>query len=568
MSYALREKTVTASYPSIRLTLFAACASATLLALFYARFGDVDPVIKPFLQRAADGTLYSLDFGISNSIIPRSSPIFSMLSSLGLDLSQPVITMGAHLICCLLAGIAVWKVVTRVFGIADPVLRPLMMIAMAFADRKFFPFHKGDWISCYDFSFSATAVAIRFWFVYFALTGRYSAMCLTLIPINILTFKVGWLPTLVAGAMMVGARVSSKAAWASLALAIAPAVYIQIFQPVSIAPEDVRTVFDEINARFALEDNPFRAPFMGAALFLLGCGAIWLGALKAPVPSAKLFMRCTVLISLAAFFGGGFYLTLGHKLIAIPALVWLSPMRALELASFLIYLCLAAKILTAESLSDLEKALLFFAIVLYRTTGEGLTHISIIVFALIAAAALLYAARRFSPKLARILAMPTVKLSLLAVLLLPALTVQGIRTAGGLNRLMLHPTLGFVERDAPIGILAAIRQRPDDARLIFLRHDGREFVTEQNWNFAARKSSLDGNTYYLVRASDIEQQHQLDDFVTKITDALDGGQPIGVELREQARALRAHVVLPAGHEEQFPGWMRKTETGGWVELAP
>ncbi len=568
MSDILRARTAAVSSPSLLAIVYTASIAAALLILAFARFNDVAGVIKPFLQRAADGSLYSLDLGIANSIVPKSSPIFTVLSALRLDLTHPAFLVGAYLACSVLAGVAVWRIVSRVFGVEDPWLQPFLLLAAAFAEQKLFPWHKADWLSAYNFSFTAVATALRFWFLYFALTGRHAAMCATLIPINFLTFKVGWLPTLVAAAAMIAARVSSKAAWAALAVSLAPVAYVQLFQPVSVAPEDARALFDAIGAAFGKEDNPFQAPVIGVALFLLGCAALWTGDIGAPRPAAKPFVRPAILISLATLVGGGFYLTIGYKVFAVPAIAWLSPMRALELASFLIYLSVAVKVLTTEKLGDPEKALIFLALVLYRTNGGGLTVIALAALALILIAALIYAARRYSARAARLLAAPFFDLRLLAILMLPLIVFQGVRMAEGWNRWTYRPALGFVSRNAPLGMLAAIRERPQDARYLFLAREGQAWVGKPEWNAAVRKSSLSGDAYYLTRASDIERQGQLDGFVSGVTGALDRGRDLSAGQRAKAKEFGVAAVVPASLRDRFPGWTEASQADGWLELKP
>ena len=71
---------------------YAALCVAFLIAIL-DRLHYVHDSIRPFLQRAADPTLYNLSYSIPRSVVPNASPVFDWLAALRIDLVTPWFTV-------------------------------------------------------------------------------------------------------------------------------------------------------------------------------------------------------------------------------------------------------------------------------------------------------------------------------------------------------------------------------------------------------------------------------------------------------------------------------------------
>lgn len=532
----------------------------------YARFNGVNYVILPFLQRAIDPSLYSLDYYITHAIVPKSTPLFAAIGFLHLDITTPWLVVSFYVACVFGSGLAFWRIFNEVFQIQDKTMRVALMFATTFADAKLTDFGKSGWILDHNFSFTFLAAAIRCWFLFFALTGRLGWMCATLIPINLLTFKVGWLPTTFAVALLFTQR-GRWQYWALILLSMVMPIWSALSSHIQLDPGEARAMFSALIAEHGAEDNPFGGPTGSAFLYLLGTVFVWFRLVDFPSDVAGRLL-ILVALSFAVFLFGGVYLSWGYQVWAWPVAVLLSPSRALEMASLVIYVVALIWIIRTPLLCLPERTALFVAALTLKVTDEG-TWILIPV-TLAAAAVGCAALRLFLTR--EIPAQPTDK-SLKAFMVVVAVLAPvfgGLFLSGFVGHRVIYnydSRLGFYNAALPgdtAAMLKAVASEPGDRRIVFVQREGESWAPVL-WNNLVRKSSLLGDIYYMPRLDQMKELQRQNELAIRIATAVKTGVLDETD-RDQLRKLGASIIVPASAAQSLSGFHTRRSYGSWVEL--
>lgn len=537
--------------------------------MLIARFQNVNPVVFPFLQMAADPSLYAADVYLRNAIVAGSSPLFPLLAAVRFDITQPAPVVALYLLAAALGGWAVHRLLTEALGVRDRLTALMLLFLAIFADAKLMAFHKGGWIFEHNFSLTMLAATGRLWFVYAALTGRSLLMTAVLIPINLFTFKVGWPLVLIAGALMLWRRERAPWPWLLLALSMVGPAWAALSGSADLSMQEARAVLDTLKAAHATEDDPFAISWASKLLFAGGVAFLAWRATAFPEP-VRSALRVTAAVSVAIFVGGGLYLAFSALLPPVPAVVLLSPARALETATLLAYLVALVEVARARSLKATEKVPLLLALAILKVTPD-LTWIAL-ALALTLAAGAVWVVRTWAERRVPIVGRLASGLSLplligLAAPLMGA--VFALNLTGGRMVHVYQTGLGFRDASIPAEastMLAAMRQEQADRRRVFIRPigDGWEAVA---WNAYARSSGMVGDVYYLPTPALIERQTRMNTLVGRLVAELESGRVSAVTAVGLGRC-HAHLVAPRSAAPALPGWTVVKPYGGWAEFKP
>ena len=541
---------------------------AGLALLLYARFNAVNAVIMPFLQRAVHPELYGLDSYITHSVVPRSTFAFEWLAWFHLDLTQPGFLVPTYGLVTAMCAAALWRILGKSFAVNDPLIRVALMFALAFADFKLIGFNKSSWMLEHNFSFTFLAAALRFWFLAFLLEQRVVAMTALLIPINILSVKVGWPLVGFAALAMIGLRCWSPWAWGLLAISLILPGWAAVQDATHLDPAGNAYVFAAINQFHAAEDNPFAGPAWQTPIFLVG---IAFGLWRLRGLSARLIVPIgAVLIgSLLVWAIGGIYLTWGWQIRPIPLAILLSPARAMELAALLIYLLVLLWILERPRLGGVDRALFILSVLLLKITDDAKWIKLAIALAVLG---LLWAGlRRLLAQ--RGIALPRWLDALPAPVILAGLAVPiglffALNLAGQRTSYRLDPVLGFRDAAIPADALPMLRQiatERGDRRILFVTR-GKDWQIAE-WNMLVRKSGLVNDPYYLALPAEIERQQM----ANQNGDLIVAGLRQGLVNPEAARYMLQQdvsLIAPLTAQAALPGWEVLHEYGVWRELRP
>lgn len=551
----------------IRTVLTLAGLGIGILLLAYARFNAMDGVVLPFLQMDAHPGLYRLDHALTHSMVPASSIVFALLARWHADLTTPLFILPTYLLVTAVAGLGVWRLLGRGFGVDDPLLRAGLLFALALADFKFIGLNKSGWLNEHNFSLTFLACALRFWFLAFLLEGRLVAMAALLIPINILSFKVGWPASGMALLMLLIMRSRSPAAWGLLVASLVVPAWAALHAP-HLAPGEAAPMFAALKTIYPAEDNPFGGP---AAQFILFPAAMMFSLWALRWLPRDLAGRVSVVLlgSLAIWLVGGLYLTLGGRFLPLPMAVLLSPARGLELGCFVMYLLILLWIARAPELGAVERALLALAMMMLKVTPDGKWIKLPLLIAL--AALVVFALRKLAERggLRFFRRFEAITLSCALAVMAPligvffALNLSGLRTA-----YRYDPVIGFYDAAIPPpahAMLDAIAHQPGDRRILFVwQHKDWAVVP---WNPLARKSGINGDPYYMPNLADLREQRRESALADAVVDGvkhgrIDAGTTAGLASLNTTLAVQAHAASAA------PGWRKVADYGGWVELAP
>lgn len=531
-----------------------------ILLIFIARFNGINDVIHPFLQRAVDPSLYALSPHIGRSLVPGSSVLFDLIGRFRLDLTQPLFILPLYALTCLLSGIAVDRISRHIFLISDPLLRLFILFATLFADGKLINLNKSSWILDHNFSFTFVAASLRFWFIYAFLRGRLLAMSLILVPINILSFKVGWPLTLMAAALLAWRRDRSLRHWGMLALSLVAPAMAALQAPAAMSASEAAQIFDILGSIHASEDNPFLGPPLQWLLFPLGCAWAWrLTGGYSPETGDR--MRIAVLMSLLIFVLGGIVLTIDVAPLKLPLAVLLSPARALETASFLIYMLVLVHVLTAPGLNRPQRCALLLSLMLLKLTPGY-------VWVVLSALLLLTAALMRWPRFAQLdrNVDPAGALAAMAILAPVIGIFFAFNLAGNRAQQNYDRVIGFYDHRIPgeaVAMLRAIAAEKPDRLLIF--GTAGQPGGASHWNALARKSGIDGDPYYLPRLDDIRRQQADNALYDHVQTGLAAGR-IAPALSDALARQSVSLLLPAASGAAMPGWHISRRYGSWVEM--
>jgi hypothetical protein len=547
----------------------AALFVVAIAMMLIARFQNVNPVVLPFLQQAAHPTLYAQDMYVNAAIVARSSPVFPLLEALRFDLTAPIAVVAAYLTAAGIAGWGVWRILTGPLGVARPLTALMLLFLAVFADFKLVELNKAAWIFEHNFSLTMLAAAGRVWFLYALLAWRPVLMAAVLIPINLFAFKVGWPLVLIAGAVLFWRRDRSAWSWALLALAMIAPVWAAVTQSARLPTEEARAVLEVLKAAYTKEDDPFAISWMSKALFVAGLGFLWF---RGPSygSAVALGLRVGAGVSAAIFMGGGLYFALSDLLPPVPAIVLLSPARALETVGLATYLLALVEVVRAPALKTTEKVPLLLSLTVLKVTPD-LTWV-VLATLLAVGAGLIWLARRWLearwPRVGRLAdgLSPTGVIGLAAPVMAAVFlfNLAGVRTVQAYD-----PGLGF--RDAAIApsaadMLQTVRAESEDRRLIFLA-SGSEGWRAARWNALARKSGLAGDPYYLPRHALMERQARLNALILRLAEEVEAGR-VSPGTTAQLSACRARVLAPEEAQAALGGWILVRRYGDWIELAP
>jgi hypothetical protein len=541
-------------------------AIAMMLA---ARFQNVNPVVMPFLQKAANPALYAQDMYVNAAIVARSSPVFGLFEAMRFDMTAATAVIAAYLAAAALAGWGVWRILTGPLGVRAPVTALMLLFLAVFADFKLVEFNKGGWIFEHNFSLTMLAAAGRIWFLYAILTWRPVLMAAVLIPINLFAFKVGWPLVLIAGAMLLWRRERSPWPWGLLAASMAAPVWAALTQTADLPSTEARAVLDVLKAAYPTEDDPFAISWASKILFAAGLAFLWVrGPSFGTAVGAA--VRVVAVVSAAIFAGGGLYFALSGILPPVPTLVLLSPARALETAGLAAYLLALVEVTRARALKTTEKAPLLLALTVLKVTPDMIWVALAVLLALGAGA--IWLARRWAERRWPIAGRLADGLSLTGLIALaaPLMAAVFLFNLAGARTVQAHDSgLGF--RDAAIpqdaaDMLQAIRAEGRDRRIVFVQAQGDGWKVAR-WNTLARVSGLGGDPYYLPRHALMERQARQNALIDRLTVELGDGA-VSAETADQVSDCRAHVLAPASAQTPLGDWSVVRRYGDWAELAP
>jgi hypothetical protein len=539
----------------------------SILLLVCARFNGVSGVVLPFLQQAANPALYPADDYVRHSLVPHATLIFVALKHWQIDLTNPAFLIVSYLFVSAVAGLAVWRILERTFDVDDRLLRTALLFALIFADFKLIQFNKSSWLSEHNFSLTFVAGALRLWFLALLLERRVAAAAAILIPINLLSFKVGW-PLIGFLVVSLGCmRVGSVAAWGLLVASLIAPGYSALHNPVGTASEP-GYVYEVWNQCYPEEDNPFSGTPVQALLFLGGTFLAWRS-----LPTLRADLRVPIASILAGSFliwlAGGLYLTYLGSLLPLPVVVLLSPARALELPGLLVYLLLLLWLLRSSALADVERFLLAMALMVLKVT-ESNTWVNLSIAIATVAVALL-GCRLLALRTNRSLAFLNTRMPLPMGLAFVAPIIGlffALNVSGQRATYRVDPVLGIREVNLPedaARLLKMIASRPGDQRLVAMwpqKGDGL-----MNWNYLARKSGVAGDLYYVASPDQIRVLRYRNDFLLDFVKRLQSGK-IDAETTRRFESLDASLLIPASYIPALAGWEVVADGDNWKEVRP
>lgn len=547
-----------------------AAASLIVVALLLAileRMQFVHDSILPFLQRAGDPDLYRLSFAIPRSVVPQASPVFDLLAMWRIDLATPWFTAPAYWLTTLVAGYLVWCILRDVAKLDNPVERLAVVFALGFADAKFVEFALVGWISQHNFTFTMVAGALRLWFLYAMLLGRFRLAVGILIVISLLTFKIGWPLLGFLGLILLWERNRDPMVWLGLLVSVIAPLAAALETQVSLSADEALSVFTDLRIQHGAEDNPFANRWPAFLLFAAAMAAGWSLAPRLLESTVAARVRIVILASIGVFVAGGAYIQangFGHP---IPAVILLSPARAVEAAIALVYMLLLLWVIRHPALAQLEKVALFAALIVLKVQPGG--KLIAVTLAVTVAVALGWLVRQKVPLLKRLVQIgDRVPLGLL--LSLPCLAISLVLLAGTQGaRVRIDPALGFVpasDASSAMPMLRAIRAEQGD-RLILFDRGPNDANLGNGWNYLTRKSALHYDLYYLRRAADIAEQKRRDAISRAVLSGLAAGS-VSAQARQDLRDLGVTVVTERSKLSALAGWQVVAEHGTWVELQP
>lgn len=546
---------------------YAALCVAFLIAIL-DRLHYVHDSIRPFLQRAADPTLYNLSYGIPRSVVPNASPVFDWLTALRIDLVTPWFTVPVYLAVTALAGWLTWRLLRDVVKIDNPLERLVLVFALGFAESKFVEFSMAGWINHHNFTFTLVAATIRIGFLQALLTGKFRMAAMLLIVINLLTFKVGWPLLGFLGLVLLIERVKDPATWLAVLASMVSPLLAALQTRVALPPGEALAVFAALRGQHAAEDNPFGAMVITIPLFLAAMAAGYglAGRLLTPVIAQR--VRVILLASVGIFLVGGTYLQTGGLGAPIIAAVLLSPARAGETAALLVYLLLLVWVVRQPALLHAEKMVLVAALIVLKVQPGG--KLMIAAFALAGLVAVGVLIRRRVGLAERIMLSGN-RMPLGLWLVAPCLGVAGmllVSSPGGIH-VRYDPQLGLYDAKTPadaLPMLRAIRADQGDRLIQFDRGpDDANFGFD--WNYLVRKSALHYDFYYLGRFAEIAEQKRRDAIAEAVIGGIDAGR-VAESARRDMAGLRATLVIRRDRLGAVPGWSVMHDYGAWVEVRP
>lgn len=546
---------------------------AAIVLLLIARFTAVDPVVLPFIQKAADPALYLHDLSIQHSVVAHSSVLLDWARITHIDLSAPAWVVFDYLIFTFISGRAVWLILKDIFKIEDRLTLLLLLTLLVFADAKLFALNKSSWISEHMFSFAAVAISLRFWALYFLVRGNFLACGLIVVAIMAVSVKVGWFIWLAAALVMLIERQLRPLPWGLMFAALLWPGWVFLTSYAGAQPPGtVRALFDILRSLHPLEDNPFRAALPSWFLLCLSLPYVWWRLDRCFARPEAARIRAIILLSVAVFLVGGLYLTVGYRIIPIPMAILLSPMRAMEVYSFLAYAIAIVSVLSAKSLDGITKTGLLVALCLLKVTFGH----QIWVFAAMGAALMAYVCHLAAMRW-RTLSRLSQRVSILECSLAMSMFcfLSGIVFADNLTHLRTQYAdrrgFGFVPSDIDPGmwrfLLAhhnVVAARPV---AIITRYRG-EVAVEPQWNLYSKLSGVYADPYYLPNLALVEEQQRRNATVDSIAACIEQSRAISESLRRQMIGYRAAVLVPGSLSWAFPGWTIGSRGDGWVELLP
>ena len=564
------------------------CLGVALLAIVLAlllleRFHGIFPNLIHVLQRAADPALYPFDPAIRNSLLGHSSVLIRLAAALDLDLTLPVANVIAYLVIAALGIGAALLIQRDVFAVRGALFQMLLLALLVFGDDKTITDLKISFLAPHPFSITMVAVVVRLYALYFLLTRRYGPAVACEALLMAISVKTGWLLWLVLALVIAADR--PRRMWLLFA-GLAGALAYPLFQAAQLSQgfdlSQARHVFDVVANAYATEDNPFRIGLPAILATAAACGAAWWLAPRIGAGDAdhlSRVTRITVIVSVLVFVAGGLYITFGYRFLAIPALVLLSPARAMEVQSYLFYMLAIVWILRHPSLDNLSRALFLCALALLRMHSHGL---GIFIPAAGALAVVGLAWQALCPRVPALAALTgrfvTREGMVLVVTLFffSALAYFFTNPNRVRDSIDYDSRLGFVEHGVPDTarvMLAALRAAPDRGPTAFIAQQRDGIWGEPRygyWNGLARISGLSGELYYLTHAP--ATWREVKDRNRAMTTQLDHLNAQGDTSDTAARAgfatYRAMAIMPESAAARLPGWVRCQSWPGWVALAP
>ena len=403
----------------------------------------------------------------------------------------------------------------------------------------------------------------------FCLRGARSWSAALLIPINVFSFKVGWPVTGFIILALLGWRNFSLVAWGLVAASRwRPAG--RRFIPSVLAPEDTAFMFSTLNSLNPIEDNPFAGPPPQIVLFVGGLAFAFWRLTQAPrrlVTPIGSVLAGSAVICVA----GGLYLTLGGPLVRVPVAVLLSPARAMELASLLIYLLVVLWIARTPILGGVDRTVLMLAVMMLRGySGWPLDFLArgprpSRVCACRRPCAVRGAARRPSRLRRRPFRSDFSEFALGRGADRLVLRHERVGTANSLSARSGYWISDSRLSGDTVSMLKSIAVQPEDRRILFVVPQGD--WTSVGWNTLVRKSGIRGDLYYLPAPNEVRAQAAKNATAGRIVDGLRSGQ-VGPADAAAFACLQATLVVPSAALAALPGWELAKDFGAWKELRP
>lgn len=546
---------------------FAAIIIAMLVAAV-DRLQFVHNSILPFLQRAGDPGLYGLSYGINRSVVPTATPVFSWLSAVRLDLATPAFTVPLYVLGTAFGGLMTWKLLRDIAGVKDPLVCLAVVFATGFAMEKFLQFSLAGWISQHNFTFTFLASALRLLFLYALLQRRFRLAAAMLLPICLLTFKIGWPLFGFLSLVMLIERRLDPVAWGLIALALVNPAMTALNGHVLAPQHEAAALFEALRAKHTSEDNPFAGPIYSYPVFAAAMLMGWYLAGKLLEGPQARIVRIIIGATVGVLVVTGIYIQgngLGHP---IAAVILLSPARASEAAVYLCYMLLLVWIVRTPWFTHIEKAGLLLAAIVMKVQPGGMLMAGAL--AIMAAVALASFVRHRLPALDN-LARRFDAVPLGAWLALPCLAVAAmlLKDPSRTMHVAYDRELGLYDYRTPpsaLPMLRAIKAEPGDRLIQFVREDD-PYDLGTKWNYLTRKSPLEYDYYYLSTLPEVRQQMQLSAIARRASE-----EALSSRVSEQTHAdfarLGASLVIHRKYLGNVPGWSVVRQYGEWLELRP
>ncbi len=538
----------------------------TTLIVAFTKFWPVRQVMIPFYLLIGDPGFYVADVEIQNSILPANNILLMVLGWLGgPNLAQATPVLVSYILCSAINLTAVLLIAMRVFGLRKVTEVALFLVVVLLADLKFAQHLRMGLF--YDAATPTSfAYCARWVFLYGLLSDRRNLTAATLFAMALFSLKAAWPCFALYGLTRIWARDLDLRDCVRLAIAAAPIALTTFIPSHGGAPDSAAIVYEAIKHAYADEDDPTYVPLMGIAAFaaLGGFAFLWRDTVGGRKTGAVL--GAAVALNALIIVGGLIYFNVLDRILPIPAIVWMSPLRGLEAGCLVVLMTFAAGVARNDGLTVLEKAAITSGVAILT---HGFSVTLLVSFAFLAIGILSIVFRKVSAEKSVYGPFSGQRRGLADMCILVMLIFVAAYSLykAGLPSFNVSGRGIVVERTFPTELEAVDVDSFGRSRVLLLNETNG--VWEENWyaNLYLGWSRASGPLYYVVSPEAVRTLKALNAASSEILKSLNVSRSIPRALAERAAALDIVLVVPARRIVEVPGAERSKLTANFDKIA-